>query len=208
MSPVRPIRTKSAAPNPRTPDRVAPTAPRAAPREADGLSAGRAALLALLIFCGGYLLVLARPVSTEGEMTVVSSAAAYQDAIKGYTALSFANLSAFDYTPGMPVSALPVDVRSADGRKVSIHGFMLPLEVTARGVTQFLLNDSFDMCQFGLGSGAPNQWVEVVMSDGRRVPYTHRPITVVGTFSLGERRRNGRVLTLYRLAAERVISSE
>jgi hypothetical protein len=45
------------------------------------------------------------------------------------------------------------------------------------------------------------------MVNGHSVPYTHLPITVVGTFSVGERRRSGRVVTLYRMAADKVIGS-
>jgi hypothetical protein len=179
----------------------------AADRSQRGLSAGRAAVLALLIMGGGYLLIANDPARRVTDITVLATDSAFRDAIKDYRPLSFSVLGGFDYRDGMNLASLPQDIRSADGAKVALHGFMLPLDVTSKGVSQFLLNGSYDMCQFGVSAGAPNQWVEVVMANGHSVPYTHLPITVVGTFSVGERRRNGRVVTLYRLTADNVISS-
>lgn len=175
-------------------------------RSTRGLSAGRAALLGLFIMAGGYLLIASDP-ARRTDITVLTSDTAFREAIKGFRPLSFAVLSGFDYRDGMNLGSLPQEIRAAHGAKVALHGFMMPLDVTSNGVTQFLLNGSYDMCQFGVSAGAPNQWVEVAMANGDAVPYTHLPITVAGTFSVGERRRNGRVVTLYRLAADKVIST-
>lgn len=171
-----------------------------------GLSAGRAALLGVLIMAGGYLVIASDP-ARRTDITVLSSDSAFREAIKGFRPLSFSVLSGFDYRDGMSLGSLPPEIRTAHGAKVALHGFMMPLDVTSNGVTQFLLNGSYDMCQFGVSAGAPNQWVEVAMANGDAVPYTHLPITVAGTFSVGERARNGRVVTLYRLAADKVISA-
>lgn len=178
-----------------------------ADRSNRGLSAGRAALLALLIMGGGYLVIASDPARRITDITVLSTDSAFRDVIKSYRPLSFSVLGGFEYRDGMNLASLPAEIRAADRAKVALHGFMLPLDVTSSGVSQFLLNGSYDMCQFGVSAGAPNQWVEVAMANGHSVPYTHLPITVVGTFSVGERRHNGRVVTLYRLAADKVISS-
>jgi hypothetical protein len=172
-----------------------------------GLSAGRAALLGLLIMAGGYLVIASDPARHITDLTVLSTDSAFREATKNYRPLSFSELGGFDYRDGMTLASLPAEVRSADGAKVALHGFMLPLDVTSSGVSQFLLNGSYDMCQFGVSAGAPNQWVEVALATGHSVPYTHLPITVVGTFSVGERRRNGRVVTLFRMTADKIIST-
>jgi hypothetical protein len=173
-------------------------------RSTRGLSAGRAALLGVLIMGGGYLVIASDP-ARRTDITVLTSDSAFREAIKGYRALSFSVLGGFDYRDGMNLGSLPQEIRAAHGAKVALRGFMMPLDVTSNGVTQFLLNGSYDMCQFGVSAGAPNQWVEVAMANGDAVPYTHLPITVAGTFSVGERRRGGRVVTLYRLAADKVV---
>jgi hypothetical protein len=154
---------------------------------------------------GGYLLTAPR--ATPGWEAITTDAA-YAEAVKGYRTLSFSTLGGFEYREGMPLSALPADITSAQTAKVAIHGFMLPMDVSGDRVSHFLLNASYDMCQFDMTAGAPNQWVEVVMPAGRYAPYTHLPITVLGTFTLGEHRERGRVVSLYRLAADRVLTSE
>jgi hypothetical protein len=178
-----------------------------ADRSSRGLSAGRAVVLALLIMGGGYLVIANDPAQRITDITILSTDSAFREAIKNYRPLSFSVLAGFEYRDGMNLASLPAEIRAADGVKVALHGFMLPLDVTSNGVSQFLLNGSYDMCQFGVSAGAPNQWVEVAMVNGHSVPYTHLPITVVGTFSVGERRRSGRVVTLYRMAADKVIGS-
>ena len=78
---------------------------------------------------------------------------------------------------------------------------MLPLDLDQNGVSQFLLNGSFDMCYFG----APvkmNEWVLVTMKGGKKTPFTHLATLVYGTLSVGEEMKNGRVMSLYRMQAD------
>jgi hypothetical protein len=120
--------------------------------------------------------------------------------------VSFGLLSSFTYgDPVAPASVnprgrakVPDAILALNGRQVAIDGFMLPIDYDDGGVTRFLLNASFDMCQFGAPS-AVNERVDVTMTDGRRTVFTHRPIRVYGQFEVGERREGGRLVSLYRM---------
>jgi hypothetical protein len=157
---------------------------------------------------GVWLLLFKSPSGVSGSGSVSAPTdKAYAAATAGYVSLPFSTLGAVEYSDGMPVSALPAVVRESHGTKVAVHGFMLPLDVTRAGVSHFLLNPSYDMCMFGAASGSPTQWVEVVMPAGRPAEYTHLPITVIGRFALGERRERGRLVSIYRVDADRVITA-
>jgi CheY-like chemotaxis protein len=163
---------------------------------------GRGILGFALLWTVLYLLVLAPPGATGRD--AVLTGRALNEALQSHVRLSFSSLSGFEYHPGMSKTELPADVRRAEGREVAITGFMLPIDVNGDGVSEFLLNASYDMCMFGMTAGAPHQWVHVQMADGRRAPFTHVPIAVFGTLDIGEQRQNGRVMSMYRLRAEKV----
>jgi hypothetical protein len=107
----------------------------------------------------------------------------------------------FDPTPRTLQNKIPDAVKALDGTLVSIEGFMLPLDLNAQGVSQFMLNASIDMCYFG----APvrmNEWILVTMKGGTRAKFTHLALNVKGRLSVGEEVKNGRVASLYRLVAD------
>lgn len=135
--------------------------------------------------------------------------AAAQDAKPGYQTVSFAQLSDYEYEVPDPLTnggvaganVIPAKVKALDGRKLAVRGFMLPLDLDQNGVSQFLLNGSFDMCYFG----APvkmNEWILVTMKGGKKTPFTHLATLVYGTLSVGEEIKNGRVMSLYRMQAD------
>ncbi len=126
-----------------------------------------------------------------------------------YQPVDFNALSNYDYElpdpldprPAEARNEIPATVKALSGKQVAIEGFMLPLDLTPTGVTQFLLNASIDMCYFG----APvrmNEWVLVTMKDGKRAAFTHLALTVKGRLEVGEMVKNGRVTSLYRLEAD------
>jgi hypothetical protein len=149
-----------------------------------------------------YLLVLAPP-GANARATVIEGSA-LNEALRSHVRLSFSSLSGFEYHPGMSKAQLPAEVRAAEGRRVAIYGFMLPIDVNSDGVSTFLLNSNFDMCMYGMTAGGPHQWVAVQMVDGKRAPFTHMPLFVFGTLDIGEQRQNGRVMSMYRLRADKV----
>jgi uncharacterized protein len=117
-------------------------------------------------------------------------------------------LAGFDYgappdaDPSRPVSdTIPPGIQRLDGRSVGVVGFMLPLDFNGQGVTEFLLNASYDMCFYGAPT-MPNQFIVVTMKDARRTRFVHTPIVVFGTLRVAPERRNGRIVSLYRLEAD------
>jgi hypothetical protein len=169
-------------------------------------SSFRAVLLVGVVLCGSYMLMGAPRPSEPGSL-VVPTDREYLAATSGYRSMTFLELSGFDYREGMPLSALPAEVRQAHGQKVALHGFMMPLDASSSGVSRFLLNGNYDMCMFGAATGSPNQWVDVVMPRGRPATYTHLPLTVIGALTVGEQRSRSRVYALYRIDADRVLTS-
>lgn len=131
-----------------------------------------------------------------------------------YQSIDFYDLSNYDYyTPDpedeansdTPQNVIPDEVKALSGRKVSISGFMLPVEDDGNGrVSLFVLNGNYDMCYFG----APvmmNQWIVVRAREGQPVLFSHSPIRVYGQLEVGEEVRDGRVVSLYRMQADRVV---
>lgn len=166
------------------------------------------ALLALLL-CGIAAILFVGPPASKGRgfdtSTIVPSARASQQG-RRYQGVDFRVLSGFPYgedplaaTPAVPVSYdIPSAVVALSGTAVAITGFMLPLDVNEEGVRSFLLNANLDMCYFGAPT-RPNEFVVVTMTGGRRAPFVHTPVTVFGTLSVREERREGRVTSLYAL---------
>lgn len=144
-----------------------------------------------------------------GGIVSAAATAATAPTAAAYEAISFALLSDFDYEipdPLDPASKtapdqVPPKVKALHGQMVSVRGFMLPLDLDTNGVSQFMLNASFDMCYFG----APvrmNEWILVKMKTGRKAKFSHLAFTVNGKLEVGEEVKNGRVLSLYRLEAD------
>jgi uncharacterized protein len=73
-------------------------------------------------------------------------------------------LAGLDYTNGVMSDAL----RAVDGTRVRVPGFMVPLDDSARGVTEFILVPYYGAC-IHTPPPPPNQMVYVQMNGGRRV---------------------------------------
>jgi hypothetical protein len=130
--------------------------------------------------------------------------------------VSFDELAGFDYVmpkktdamehaaaqaSAQPASSIPVSIRSLDGRKVAVRGFMLPTRLEGGLTTGFLLMRDQSMCCFGVIPRI-NEWVEVIMS-GRGVrPLMDQPVTVFGTMHVGETYENGVLVGIYRMNGE------
>lgn len=126
-----------------------------------------------------------------------------------YQPVAFDLLSSFDIDmpdpldpkPAPPNILVPDPVKALNGRLIALRGFMLPLDLDAKGVSKFMLNASLDMCYFG----APvrfNDWVMVTMPAGKKAKFSHLPTNVTGRFEVGQELKNGRIVSLYRMAAD------
>jgi hypothetical protein len=99
-------------------------------------------------------------------------------------------------------SSIPDTIRAHDGKKVAIEGFMIPYDMSATFIKQFILVASYDACQFGDMPERINDFVEVSVRD-RGMYYAEGPMTVTGILSVGEQFDNdGYLLSIYRLDAD------
>jgi uncharacterized protein len=73
-------------------------------------------------------------------------------------------LAGLDYNSGEMSEAL----RAVDGKRVRVPGYMVPLDDSARGVTEFILVPYFGAC-IHTPPPPPNQMVFVKMNGNRRV---------------------------------------
>jgi hypothetical protein len=175
----------------------------------------RDALIAVVVF-GGTLLWMADATGPGGYTgTVDYSTIIRGDRVAAFDAnhrrVSFSQLAGFEYfesrrLAGVPTSApretIPEQIRALDGTRVSIDGFMMPLDYDG-GVRTFVLNASYDMCQFGAPS-IVNQRIDVSMVEGKRTVFVHTPIRVYGVMEVGEEYDRGHLVSIYRLKADGV----
>jgi hypothetical protein len=149
------------------------------------------------LLLAGALVMLAAPVGAQDDLP------------KGYVYVGFNILSGYDWEMPDPLdpmgkppkNEIPTTVKALDGKMVYLKGFMLPLDLDAQGVTKFMLNASIDMCYFG----APvrlNDWIMITMKPGKKAKFTHLPTGVWGRLEVGEEVKNGRIVSIYRLAAD------
>ncbi len=133
----------------------------------------------------------------------------------GYLKLGFDQLASFKFVapsfdPGTdggkpPPSGeeqIPAAVKSWEGRKAIITGYMLPTKLEKGKAVEFLLMANQMACCFGTVPNM-NDWVIVRMPQG--VPATQDiPISFYGTFHVGARYENGYLTGIYEMDAERV----
>jgi hypothetical protein len=149
-----------------------------------------AGLIAIAIAAAGVALDAQRPSYTHIHWRLLSSVA--MDEAGGEVRQS-----------GPPAFVIPPAVQALHGQMVAIEGFMIPLDITPAGVSLFVVNGDADQCDFGIPPRVID-WILVTMKPGQRAPFSHLPTTVRGRLEVGAEVRNGRVTSLYRLAADRV----
>ncbi len=102
-----------------------------------------------------------------------------------------------------PPTRVPETVRQLNGRQVAVKGFMLPMKLQSGLATELLLMRDQSMCCFGVVPRV-NDWVSVKMTGRGVKPIQDQPVTIYGTFEAGEVYENGHLVTIYRLAGERM----
>lgn len=132
----------------------------------------------------------------------------------GYKHVQIDDLDDYDYYTPFPgakpdperlaKNQIPESVKNLNGTQISVAGFMMPLEVDGEGnVEEFVLNGSYDRCFYGAPSEI-NQWIHVKMHGGKGIRASHSPITVFGTFEVGELLEDGEVVSLYRMTGDKM----
>jgi hypothetical protein len=136
----------------------------------------------------------------------------------GYTTLSFAELSDFQFWAPDPygtpeeiraamerLQQIPEDIRALDGKRVSVRGTMSPIDVDRRGVKRFMLVAYQTGCCFGMAIRL-NEQIMVSMPGDERAEYVvYDDITVSGTLQVGAQFEDGWVTSLYRMVADEVV---
>jgi hypothetical protein len=164
-------------------------------------------------------LALLGPLAQARQDTVVSSeqASRMKD---DYPFVRFSELAGFpvpalaagDFTlsphAAEPISTgeliVPQHIRALDGQRVSVRGYMLPVDVRGDRISAFLLTSSIDSCHFGM-IGQANEWIMVAMSGSQTVPFPRSvPITVFGRLSVQPEVRHGGLVRLYSLTGDAI----
>ena len=147
------------------------------------------------------------------------SATGTRDGIDGYAKAGFEQLSTFKITPppfdpnAKPGSdgpslgnQIPDAIRSLDGHKAVVTGFMLPIKMEGGLVTEFLLMRSQMMCCYGVMPQV-NEWVLVRMAKG-----VHQlmdvPVSFGGQLHVKELYENGFLTAIYELDGEKMLPAK
>jgi hypothetical protein len=95
---------------------------------------------------------------------------------------------------------IPPEVRALDRRPIAVRGYVIPITITRGRVTEFILAAKNEIgCCFGDGLSM-NQWIHVAVPEGRSFDLDPLSIaTVLGLLEVGEKVREGTVLSLYRM---------
>lgn len=90
---------------------------------------------------------------------------------------------------------VPPDVAALDGTQIRLTGYMLPAFQTDQIKTFTLVADVYECC-FGQPPGVEHM-INVVLPEGKAVPFTYGEIQVTGTLRIVEERRDGYVINLF-----------
>lgn len=111
---------------------------------------------------------------------------------------------------GALVGTIPAEIKSLDGKRVHVEGFVLPfdfVEGTDKVTTFALLRDQAACCYGAVPP--PHAWVFVDLMDKNGSEYIlDVPIAVEGELSVGELREEGEFHSIYRLKADRIVIPE
>jgi hypothetical protein len=109
----------------------------------------------------------------------------------------------FKAKPGHVRPLIPESIRSLDGREVSLTGFMLPIRIKNRMVTEFMLLRTQNTCCFGIPPEL-HEVVEVLKVDNPTKVLMDTPVTVVGRLHVRERWEGTFLCSIYQMDAEQV----
>jgi hypothetical protein len=98
---------------------------------------------------------------------------------------------------------IPDRIRTADGKLVSVDGFMIPLAYSGKKVSQFILAMNQNTCCFG-GNPQVHEFIIVSAPVGGANDEMDVPLRVKGVLHVGTFRSNGKLSGIYRLAAQSV----
>ncbi|MBX7245468.1 MAG: DUF3299 domain-containing protein [Candidatus Sumerlaeaceae bacterium] len=99
---------------------------------------------------------------------------------------------------------IPPNIKSLDGQKVALSGYMVPVDIEEGKIRAFILVKNQMLCCFGVIPKL-NEWVYVTKEDKDGAPYfPDTPVRASGTFSVGEEFRDGALTSLFRMKADKI----
>jgi hypothetical protein len=180
---------------------------------------------ALRLFSSGALsLLLAGAVARAQDAAAPKTEAPKADAPlvaptkdeKGYLKLGFEQLASYSFVPpafdpaanpnAKPPTGeeqIPPMVKSWNGQKAVVTGYMVPVKMEKGLVTEFLLMRNTMACCFGTVPNM-NEWVIVKMKKGGVQPMMDVPVQFFGEIKVGAMFENGYMTGLYELECERM----
>jgi hypothetical protein len=133
----------------------------------------------------------------------------------GYLKLGFDQLASYAFNPPPfdPAASpnekpptgeeqIPANVKSWNGKKAVITGYMVPVKMDKGLVTEFLLMRNTMACCFGSVPNM-NEWVVVKMKKGVQ-PMMDVPVAFFGELKVGAMFENGYMTGLYELDGEKM----
>ncbi|MEX2216728.1 MAG: DUF3299 domain-containing protein [Phycisphaeraceae bacterium] len=103
-----------------------------------------------------------------------------------------------------PNRVIPQPIKAINGKQVVIEGYMMPIDFEDGGTNEFILTRVIPSC-FYCQPMQLNDWIEVKMAGGKRVPYVpDAPIRVFGTIKVGEVYEDGFIVCLYQITGTKV----
>jgi hypothetical protein len=133
-----------------------------------------------------------------------------------YLCVGFDGLASFEYEApdtalkGPAVKPDPADkfipdyIKSLDGKKVIIKGFMIPLLVKEGKVAELLLMRNQSTCCYGVPPKI-TEFISVKMT-GKGVPaLMDTPVSLEGTLRVGTARENGFITEIYQMDGEKLV---
>jgi len=98
---------------------------------------------------------------------------------------------------------IPGRLKAADGKTVSVDGFMIPLAYQGKKVTQFILAMNQNTCCFG-GNPQIHEFIIVEMAGPPVDDQMDIPLRITGRLGVGAFRNKGTLSGIYRLEAQKV----
>jgi hypothetical protein len=148
-------------------------------------------------------------------LATASARAAAPELDDGYLKLGFDRLAGYKFvapsfdpaadpkgTPPTGEEQIPAEVKSWNGHKAVVQGFMLPTKMENGKTTEFLLMANQMTCCFGIVPDM-NDWIIVRMPQG--VPVVQDvPISFYGTIHVGAMFDNGYMTGIYELDGDKM----
>ena len=103
------------------------------------------------------------------------------------------------------LAQIPAAIKALNDKEVSVKGYMLPMTFQKGLTTDFLILRNQSMCCYGVPPKI-TEWVNVRMVGKGVKPIMDEPVTVCGTFHVGDVRERGDLVGIYQLDGDQLLT--